>query len=567
MKDLKEEVVGLIEKEIDDILAKEEIEKLVEIPPDSEMGDYAFPCFRLSKSLKKSPNLISQELAEKIEKNSYIEKVESLGPYLNFFIDKGKLTEIVLNEVKEKKERYGSSDMGEGKTVIVEYSSPNIAKPFHIGHIRTTIIGHALYDIYKYLGYNTVAINHLGDYGTQFGKLIVAYKKWGDRKIVEKDPINELLKLYVKFHKEMENDSTLEEQARHWFKKLEDGDSEALELWQWMRDMSLKEFNRVYDILGIKFDSFTGESFYSDKMPKVVDDMRKKGILKKSQGAEIVDLEPYGMPPALITKSDGSTLYITRDIAAAIYRKEHYNFYKNVYVVGSEQILHFKQWKKIVELIGYPWAKDCIHVNFGMVRLEEGTMSTRKGRVVFLEDVLKKAVEKTLDIIEERNPNLENKNEVAKQVGIGAIVFQELFNNRIKDYTFTWEKTLSFDGETGPYVQYTYARANRLLEKGNFSPDNEIDYSILSAPEEINIIKMIYNFPKEIVTAMEKNEPSFVARSIMGIAKAFNSFYNSCPIMQEEENLKNARLQLVWATKSVIKAGLSLLGMETPDKM
>ncbi len=567
MKDLKEEVVGLIEKEIDDILAKEEIEKLVEIPPDSEMGDYAFPCFRLSKALKKSPNLISQELAEKIEKNSYIEKVESLGPYLNFFIDKEKLTEIVLNEVKEKKERYGSSDMGKGKTVIVEYSSPNIAKPFHIGHIRTTIIGHALYDIYKYLGYNAVAINHLGDYGTQFGKLIVAYKKWGDRKIVEKDPINELLKLYVKFHKEMENDSTLEEQARHWFKKLEDGDSEALELWQWMRDMSLKEFNRVYDILGIKFDSFTGESFYSDKMPKVVDDMRKKCILKKSQGAEIVDLEPYGMPPALITKSDGSTLYITRDIAAAIYRKEHYNFYKNVYVVGSEQILHFKQWKKIVELIGYPWAKDCIHVNFGMVRLEEGTMSTRKGRVVFLEDVLKKAVEKTLAIIEERNPNLENKDEVAKQVGIGAIVFQELFNNRIKDYTFTWEKTLSFDGETGPYVQYTYARANRLLEKGNFSPDNEIDYSILSAPEEINIIKMIYNFPKEIVTAMEKNEPSFVARSIMGIAKAFNSFYNSCPIMQEEDNLKNARLQLVWATKSVIKAGLSLLGMETPDKM
>jgi len=567
MKDLKEEVVGLIEKEIDDILAKEEIEKLVEIPPDSEMGDYAFPCFRLSKALKKSPNLISQELAEKIKKNSYIKKVESLGPYLNFFIDKGKLTEIVLKEVKEKKETYGSSDMGKGKTVIVEYSSPNIAKPFHIGHIRTTIIGHALYDIYKYLGYNTVAINHLGDYGTQFGKLIVAYKKWGDREIVEKDPINELLKLYVKFHKEMENDSTLEEQARHWFKKLEDGDSEALELWQWMRDMSLKEFNRVYDILGIKFDSFTGESFYSDKMPKVVDDMRKKGILKKSQGAEIVDLEPYGMPPALITKSDGSTLYITRDIAAAIYRKEHYNFYKNVYVVGSEQILHFKQWKKIVELIGYPWAKDCIHVNFGMVRLEEGTMSTRKGRVVFLEDVLKKAVEKTLAIIEERNPNLENKDEVAKQVGIGAIVFQELFNNRIKDYTFTWEKTLSFDGETGPYVQYTYARANRLLEKGNFSPDNKIDYSILSAPEEINIIKMIYNFPKEIVTAKEKNEPSFVARSIMGIAKAFNSFYNSCPIMQEEENLKNARLQLVWATKSVIKAGLSLLGMETPDKM
>lgn len=566
MIDFKNEIVKIISG-LDDELDEKEIISLIEVPPSYEMGDYAFPCFKLAKIFRKAPNLIAEEIANKIQENPYFEKIENVGPYVNFFIDKSILVETVLEEIKNKKEKYGSSDIGKGKTVIVEYSSPNIAKPFHIGHIRTTIIGHALYRIYSFLGYDTVAINHLGDYGTQFGKLIVAYKKWGDRSVIEKDPINELLKLYIKFHEEVEKEPSLDNEARKWFKKLEDGDNEATELWKWMREISLEEFNKVYDMLGIEFDSFTGESFYSDKMPKVVEELQNKGLLVKSEGADIVDLEPYNMPPALIRKSDGSTLYITRDIAAAIYRKENYDFYKNIYVVGSEQKLHFDQWRKIIDLMGYDWAENCIHVPFGMVRLEEGTMSTRKGRVVFLEDVLKKAVEKTTGIIEERNPKLENKEEVAKQVGIGAIVFQELFNSRIKDYVFSWDKTLSFEGETGPYVQYTHARANSLLEKGKFSVEDEIDYSLLKREEEIDIIRLLYDFPNIIINSSEKNEPSFITRYITEIAKNFNRFYHNCPILNEEEDLRKARLLLVYATKLVLNTGLFLLGIEAPDKM
>ncbi|MBU5294158.1 arginine--tRNA ligase [Anaerosalibacter bizertensis] len=564
--DFKNEVVKIISG-LDEKLDEKEIMSLIEVPPSYEMGDYAFPCFKLAKIFRKAPNLIAEEISNKIQENSYFEKIENVGPYVNFFIDRAVLAETVLEEIKDEKERYGSSNIGKDKTVIVEYSSPNIAKPFHIGHIRTTIIGHALYRIYSFLGYDTVAINHLGDYGTQFGKLIVAYKKWGDRSVIEKDPINELLKLYVKFHEEAEKEPSLDDEARKWFKKLEDGDNEATELWKWMREISLEEFNKVYDMLGIEFDSFTGESFYSDKMPKVVEELQNKGLLVKSEGADIVDLEPYNMPPALIRKSDGSTLYITRDIAAAIYRKENYDFYKNIYVVGSEQKLHFDQWRKIIDLMGYDWAENCIHVPFGMVSLEDGTMSTRKGRVVFLEDVLKKAVEKTTGIIEERNPNLENKEEVAKQVGIGAIVFQELFNSRIKDYVFSWDKTLSFEGETGPYVQYAHARANSLLRKGEFSVEDEIDYSLLKREEEIDIIRLLYDFPNIIVNSSEKNEPSFITRHITEIAKNFNRFYHNCPILNEEEDLRKARLHLVYATKLVLNTGLLLLGIEAPDKM
>ncbi|WP_244985952.1 arginine--tRNA ligase [Anaerosalibacter bizertensis] len=566
MIDFKNEVVKIISG-LDEKLDEKEIMSLIEVPPSYEMGDYAFPCFKLAKIFRKAPNLIAEEISNKIQENSYFEKIENVGPYVNFFIDRAVLAETVLEEIKDEKERYGSSNIGKDKTVIVEYSSPNIAKPFHIGHIRTTIIGHALYRIYSFLGYDTVAINHLGDYGTQFGKLIVAYKKWGDRSVIEKDPINELLKLYVKFHEEAEKEPSLDDEARKWFKKLEDGDNEATELWKWMREISLEEFNKVYDMLGIEFDSFTGESFYSDKMPKVVEELQNKGLLVKSEGADIVDLEPYNMPPALIRKSDGSTLYITRDIAAAIYRKENYDFYKNIYVVGSEQKLHFDQWRKIIDLMGYDWAENCIHVPFGMVSLEDGTMSTRKGRVVFLEDVLKKAVEKTTGIIEERNPNLENKEEVAKQVGIGAIVFQELFNSRIKDYVFSWDKTLSFEGETGPYVQYAHARANSLLRKGEFSVEDEIDYSLLKREEEIDIIRLLYDFPNIIVNSSEKNEPSFITRHITEIAKNFNRFYHNCPILNEEEDLRKARLHLVYATKLVLNTGLLLLGIEAPDKM
>ena len=566
MINFKEEVIKIISGIVEGI-DREEIEFLVETPPSYDMGDYAFPCFKLAKVFRKAPNLIAEEVANEIGENEFFEKVQNVGPYVNFFINKQTLTRLVLEDVIDKNDRYGSSNIGKGKKVIVEFSSPNIAKPFHIGHIRSTVIGHSLYRIYKFLGFDTIAINHLGDYGTQFGMLISAFKKWGNLEVIEADPINELLKLYVRFNAEAEIDPSLRDEARMWFKKLEDGDEEAVKLWKWMREISLKEFNRVYDMLGIKYDSYAGESFYSDKMPRVVKELEEKKLLKKSEGAEIVDLEPYGMPPALIKKSDGSTLYITRDIAAAIYRKEHYDFYKNIYVVGSQQILHFKQWKKIIELMGYDWAEDCIHVPFGMVSLEEGTMSTRKGRVILLEDVLRKAVEKTLEIINERNPDLENKEEVAKQVGIGAVVFQELFNSRIKDYVFSWDKTLSFEGETGPYVQYSHARANSLLEKGNFNPDAKVDFSLLKTDEEINIIRSLYDFPNSIIAAMEKNEPSFITRHITELAKAFNKFYHDCPILSEEEEIKKARLSIVYAVKTTIKTGLYLLGIEAPSRM
>ena len=566
MIDFKKEAIDLIlQTEIG--LGRDEIETLIEIPPTYDMGDYAFACFRLAKIFRKAPNVIAEELVNRIDGGQYFEKIENVGPYVNFFVNKSKLTETVLNSIAIEKDKFGSTNIGGERKVLVEFSSPNIAKPFHIGHIRTTVIGNSLYKIFKFQGFDTEALNHLGDYGTQFGMLIVAYKKWGDAEIIEADPINELLKLYVKFNAEAEKDKTLIDEARYWFKELEDKNEEALELWQWIRDISLKEFNKVYDMLNIKFDSYAGESFYSDKMKEVIAEMEAKGLLKESEGAIIVDLEPYDMPPALIKKSDGSSLYATRDIAAAIYRKEHYDFYKNIYVVASEQNLHFKQWIKVIELMGYDWAKDCIHVPFGMVSLEDGALSTRKGRVVFLEDVLNKAVESTLKIIEERNPNLENKEEIAKQVGIGAIIFQELFNSRIKDYVFSWDRTLSFEGETGPYVQYTHARASSLLEKGEFKLQDKVCYTLLKDEDEINLIRLLYKFPEAVLDATYKYEPSFITRHIVEIAKAFNKFYNSCPILSVEKDLKEARLMLVYCSKMVIKTGLALLGMEAPNKM
>ncbi len=566
MVDFKYKVIELIKSQVDS-MSEDEIASLVEIPPSYDMGDYAFPTFRLAKALRKSPNIIAEELASKFNEDANFEKVESVGAYLNFFINKAKLTETVLDEVRDLGNHYGSSDLGNGKKVIVEFSSPNIAKPFHIGHIRTTVIGNSLNKIYKFLGYDTIAINHLGDYGTQFGMLISAFKKWGDREVIETNPIKELLKLYVRFNSEAEEDAALKDEARYWFKELENGNEEASELWQWIRDISLKEFNRVYNLLNIEFDSYAGESFYSDKMADVISEMEDKGILTDSEGAAIVDLEPYGMPPALIKKSDGSTLYTTRDITAAIYRKKTYDFHKNLYVVASQQNLHFKAWIKVIELMGYEWAKDCIHIPFGMVSLEDGTLSTRKGRVVFLEDVLNTAIESTSKIIEERNPNLENKAEVAKQVGIGAILFQELFNQRIKDYVFNWDRTLSFEGETGPYVQYTHARACSLLEKGGFDIKDKVDYSLLSSEEEINISRLLYDFPNVVLDSCEKNEPYFITRQIVEIAKAFNKFYNSSQIIIDDIELKKARLMLVYSAKTVLKTGLGLLGIEAPQKM
>ena len=566
MQDFKIAIANCLKEKIED-LTLEEIVALIEVPPNKEMGDFAFPCFKLAKVFRKAPNMIAADLAENIEAKGAISKVMPLGGYVNFFVNKSQLAETVINDVLTKKEKYGHTDLGQDKAVVIDFSSPNIAKPFHIGHIRTTVIGNALYKIYDSQGYNVVRVNHLGDYGTQFGKLIVAFKLWGSKEAVEANPIPELLKLYVKFHEEAEQKPEMEDEARAWFTKLENGDEEAKALWQWFRDESLKEFARVYDLLDIEFDSYAGESFYSDKMGVVIDQLKEKGLLVQSQGTNVVDLEQYNMPPALITKNDGSTLYMTRDLAAAIYRKNTYDFDKCIYVVGSQQSLHFQQLFKVLELMGYEWSKDLIHVPFGMVALEEGTMSTRKGRVVFLEDVLKQAVEKTKEIVLSKNPNAKNVDQIAKQVGVGAVVFQELSNSRIKDYTFSWSRTLSFEGETGPYVQYTHARCCAVLRKAEEEVTTDINYDLLSDGDGAEVLKVIGSFNKSILAAMRKNEPHIITRFVLDLAQAFNKFYHDNPILVEDAELRKARLALVAATRQTIENALALLGMHAPERM
>ena len=550
-----------------------EIMDVVEVPADDKMGDYAFPCFKLAKVLKKAPPMIAKDIAGKLEGNPLFAKVEPVNAYVNMFMSKEEFVKSVLSEVIEKGEGYGRSDIGGGKTVIVEYSSPNIAKPFHIGHIRSTVIGNAIYKLYDALGYKTVRINHLGDYGTQFGKMICAYRHWGNEEDVKREPIKTLLEYYTKFHVEVETHPELDDEARAIFAKLEKGEPEEVRLWQWFRDESLKEFNRVYDMLGISYDSYAGESFYSDKMPAIEKELEEKGLMKESEGAMIVDLEPYGMPPALIKKSDGSSLYITRDLAAANYRKEHYNFYKNLYIVASQQNLHFQQWIKILELMGREWAHDCVHIPFGLVSLEDGTMSTRHGRVVFLEDVLNRAVEKTKEIILEKNPNAENVDEIAKAVGIGAVIFQELSNSKIKDYVFSWNKVLNFEGETGPYVQYAHARACSVLRNAGDSvvataqKVESLDMNYLTGESAYKLAKEIYDFPAAILEAAEKYEPSILTRHIVDVAQSFNKFYYDEHILVDNEAEKLAKVALVYAAKSTIAAGLNLLGMKAPEKM
>ena len=566
MQDFKIEVAQALKSKIED-LTLEEIVELIEIPPNSDLGDYAFPCVKLAKVFRKAPNMIASDLAENIAVEGAVSKVEPAGGYVNFFVNKSQLAKTVINDVLTKGKKYGHSDLGKDKTVVIDFSSPNIAKPFHIGHIRTTVIGNALYKIYDSQGYETVRVNHLGDYGTQFGKLIVAFKLWGSKEAVEANPIPELLKLYIQFHDEAEKHPEMEDEARAWFTKLENGDKEAKELWQWFRDESLKEFARVYDLLDIEFDSYNGESFYSDKMDRVIDIIKDKELLEESQGTNIVDLEAYNMPPALITKNDGSTLYMTRDLAAALYRKENYNFEKCIYVVGSQQSLHFQQLFKVLELVGFEWAKDMIHVPFGMVALEEGTMSTRKGRVVFLEDVLRQAIEKTKETMLEKNPNAQNVEEIAKQVGVGAVVFQELSNSRIKDYTFSWERTLSFEGETGPYVQYTHARCCSVLRKANEEVSTDIDYNLISDADSAEVLKLIASFNKQILVALRKNEPHIVTRFVLDLAQAFNKFYHENPILVEDAELRKARIALVAATRQTIENALALLGMGAPERM
>lgn len=569
MIDFKQEIAKILADKIES-LTEEDILAQIEIPPSYEMGDYAFPVFSLAKIFRKNPNMIAEEIASSID-SKYFEKVESKGAYINFFTNKEALSKTVIEEIFKEKENYGKSKMGKDKTIIVEYSSPNIAKPFHIGHIRTTIIGDSLKKIHKFLGYNVVSINHLGDYGTQFGMLIYAIKNWGNIEEIEKNPIPELLKLYVRVNKEAEENEEIKDECRHYFASLEKGDEEAVKIWKWIREISLKEFNMVYDLLGIEFDSYNGESFYSDKMQKQVDRMEELGILKDSEGAKIVDLEKYNLPPALIIKSDGSTIYITRDIAAAEYRHETYHPEKNIYVVATEQNLHFKQLKTVLEEMQYDWYDEVTHVAFGMINLADGKLSTRQGRVVYLIDVLNKAIEKIMEILDEREKTsgvkIENKEELAKQVGIGAIKFQELFNQRIKDYTFDWDKTLSFEGESGPYVQYAHARICSLLNKGNFDINSEIDPTLLNNEMEINILRNLYKFTEVVKDAAEKYEPFFISRYVVELAKDFNKYYNQVTINVEDEKLKNTRLMLCYSVKNVISEGLSLLGIEAPEKM
>ena len=562
--DYKKKIAELIKSQVE--LDLEKIEQLIEIPPKPEMGDYAFPCFQLAKSMRKAPNMIAEELKDKFDKEGF-ERIENLGPYVNFFVDKGNFTKNTIEKVLTEGDNYGASNVGEGKTVCVEYSSPNIAKPFHVGHLFSTAIGNALYKMYKKEGYEAVGINHLGDWGTQFGKLISAYHRWIDEEALEEDPIKELLRIYVKFHEEAEKDPSLEDEGRAYFKKLEDGDAECQALWKRFRDLSLKEFERVYNILGVGFDSYNGEAFYNDKMDVVVEMLKEKGLLVESNGAQVVMLDDYNMPPCIVLKADGASIYATRDLAAAMYRKKTYDFYKSIYVVGLPQALHFKQVFKTLELAGEDWAKDCHHVGFGLVKFADRKLSTRHGEVILLDDLLRQSTETVLETINEKNPELENKEEVAKKIGVGAVIFTYLKNSREKDIVFDWKEMLSFEGETGPYVQYSYARAKSILRKAG-EVKGDVDYSLLNSKEEFELVKTLENFNKNILLALDKLEPSVLTRYVIEVAKGFNKFYNSHSVLNlEDEALKASRLKLVEATCQVIKNGLELIGIDVVEKM
>lgn len=561
---MKNQIVNLLSQNIE-VLTSEEISQLIEIPPKPEMGDFAFPCFRLAKSYHKAPPMIAQDLKESIGDQAFLSEIKVVGGYLNFYVDKAQYAQQIIDKYNNATD-YGCSDQGKDKTICIDYSSPNVAKNFHVGHLRTTIIGNSLYKIFSKLGYKVVRINHLGDWGTQFGKLIVAYKKWGSREAVEEKGIEELMDIYVKFHEEAEKDDSLNDEARAWFLKMEQGNEEALEIWQWFRDISLKEFMRVYNILGMEFDSFAGESFYRDKTADVIKRLTDDGLLKESQGAMIVPLDEYDMPPCIVAKKDGSSIYATRDLAAILYRKATYNFDRCLYVTGLEQKLHFAQVFKVIELMGNDYAKNLVHIPYGLVSLKSGKISSRKGNVIFAEDLLRESINKTTSIIEEKNPDIPDKEEVAKQVGIGAIIFNDLYNQRIKDVIFDWNKLLNFDGETGPYVQYTYARASSVLRKIGEVPDT-IDYTLLTDEASIGLLKEIERYPQVIKDAAERYEPSVIARYSIDLAHAFNKFYHECQINVEDETIKYTRTNVVKIARYIIKDALSLLGIQCPEQM
>ena len=568
MKNFKQIIAKQISKTIE-INAKE-LEGYIETPKDSKNGDYAFPCFRLAKELRKAPPAIASEIKEKLEPVEEIEKVEVTGGYLNFFINKSTLAEEVLGEIS-KTEQYGKSIVGEGKNIVIDYSAPNIAKPFHIGHLRSTVIGGALYNIYKYLGYNVTGVNHLGDYGTQFGKLIEGYKMWSEEYDIEKDPINELTKIYIRINEACKNDEQILENCRNNFKKLEDGDSYCVEIWKKFRELSLQEFQKVYDLLGSKFDSWNGESFYSDKMPEVIDLLQKTGKLVESQGAKIIDLEDKGInTPCIIEKSNGSTTSATRDLAAILYRARTYDFDKALYVTSYEQVLHFKQVFEVAKLLGLDekYTNGLEHVSFGMVLLPEGKMSTREGNIIKLEELLNEAISRAKEIIEQKNPDLENKEEVAKKVGIGAVIFNDMSASRIKDEVFDWNTILNYQGETGPYIQYTYVRTKSVLEKAGYLPKIEnVKIDNLSDEYSMAILKLIYNFEDILIQVTDKNEPSMLARYLIELAKAYSSFYNENKIIVDDKDVQDARVYLTYAVSQVLKQGANLLGIEMPEKM
>ena len=545
-------------------LDQETILNLLEQPKSSDLGDIAFPAFSLAKIERKAPQAIAADIAEKIDA-SHFEKVVATGPYVNFFLDKSQISDQVIKSVIQAGADYGQQEEGQGANVTIDLSSPNIAKPFSVGHLRSTVIGDAISNIYKKMGYNTIKINHLGDWGKQFGLLMVAYKKWGSKEAVEAKPIDELLKLYVRINAEIENNPALDDEGRLWFKKLEDGDPEATELWQWFRDESLVEFNRIYKLLGVEFDSLNGEAFYNDKMDEAVQILEEKGLLKESKGASIVELDDVNLPPAMIKKSDGATLYITRDIATAIYRARTYNFVKNIYVVGQEQSNHFRQLKAVLKKMGFEWSDDMIHVDFGLVTKNRQKLSTRKGNIILLEPTLQEAISRAKAQIEEKNPELENKEEVAHAVGVGAVKFYDLKTDRRNGYDFDLEAMVSFEGETGPYVQYAYARIQSILRKANFTPSADATYS-LSDPESWEIIKLLQDFSRVVKRAAENYDPSLIAKYAINLAQAFNKYYAHTRILDESPE-RDSRLALSYSTAVVLKEALRLLGVDAPDKM
>jgi len=564
--DYKKLIADKLSKSIE--LETSQIEDMLEVPAKAEMGDFALPCFKLSKILRKAPNMISDTLAQQFETDNAVEKVQSVNGYLNFYLNKQNASADILNKIFSEGENYSKSTEGKDKTICLDYSSVNIAKPMHIGHLSTTAIGNSLSRIYTHLGYKTVSINHLGDWGTQFGKLIVGYKMYSSKKQVEEGGIAELARIYVQYHVDAENDETMDDDARAWFKKIEDGDTEALELFEYFRALTIEEVSKIYAMLDVKFDSYNGEAFYQDKMQPIIDELEEKGLLVEDQGAKVVMLDEYDMPPCMILKKDGASLYATRDMAAAQYRKDTYNFHKCLYVTAYEQNLHFKQFFKVLELMGKDYSKDLIHVNYGWVRMEDGSMSTRKGTAVELKDLINKAIEKSLNIIEEKNSELEKKEEVASIVGIGSIIFAALKNNRIKDMVFSWDSALSFEGEAAPYVQYTHARCSSVLAKSEIPLEGATDFSTLDNEDASKVITLLRDFPEIIKSAAERYEPSFITRFSIDLAKAFNKYYFEHRIIDDDgEEKVRARLILAQCTKQVIKTALYLIGVKAPDQM